>query len=179
MAAGHDVVVVDNYVNSQPEALHRVEEIAGRPVKAYKGDVCDRAAMDKIFSENRFDAVIHFAGLKAVGESVHKPLEYYRNNLDTTLTLLEVMAEFGCRRLVFSSSATVYGGESPSPLTEDMPVGQCTNPYGRTKYFIEELLRDAAAAEPELSWCCCGTSTPSALMRAGASGSGPTACPTT
>ena len=108
------------------------------------------------------------AGFKAVGESVRKPVKYYRNNLDTTLTLLEVMAEFGCRRLVFSSSATVYGGENPSPLTEDMPVGQCTNPYGRTKYFIEEI-----------RWCCCGTSTPSALMRAGASGSGPTACPTT
>ena len=109
MAAGHDVVVVDNYVNSQPEALRRVEEIAGRPVKAYEADVCDRAAMDKIFSENRFDAVIHFAGLKAVGESVHKPLEYYRNNLDSTLTLCETMRRYGCKRIVFSSSATVYG----------------------------------------------------------------------
>ena len=99
MAAGHDVVVVDNYVNSQPEALRRVEEIAGRPVKAYEADVCDRAAMDKIFSENRFDAVIHFAGLKAVGESVHKPLEYYRNNLDSTLTLCETMRRHGCKRL--------------------------------------------------------------------------------
>ena len=109
MAAGHDVVVVDNYVNSQPEALRRVEEIAGRAVKAYEADVCDRAAMDKIFSENRFDAVIHFAGLKAVGESVHKPLEYYRNNLDSTLTLCETMRRYGCKRIVFSSSAPVYG----------------------------------------------------------------------
>ncbi len=116
MAAGHDVVVVDNYVNSQPEALRRVEEIAGRPVKAYEADVCDRAAMDKIFSENRFDAVIHFAGLKAVGESVHKPLEYYRNNLDSTLTLCETMRRHGCKRIVFSSSATVYGVPDEVPL---------------------------------------------------------------
>ena len=119
MAAGHDVVVVDNYVNSQPEALRRVEEIAGRPVKAYEADVCDRAAMDKIFSENRFDAVIHFAGLKAVGESVHKPLEYYRNNLDSTLTLCETMRRHGCKRIVFSSSATVYGVPDEVPLRED------------------------------------------------------------
>ena len=112
MAAGHDVVVVDNYVNSQPEALRRVEEIAGRPVKAYEADVCDRAAMDKIFSENRFDAVIHFAGLKAVGESVHKPLEYYRNNLDSTLTLCETMRRLvlcdGLRRAGRSAAAGGY-----------------------------------------------------------------------
>ena len=98
MAAGHDVVVVDNYVNSQPEALRRVEEIAGRPVKAYEADVCDRAAMDKIFSENRFDAVIHFAGLKAVGESVHKPLEYYRNNLDSTAMAASALCSRPLRR---------------------------------------------------------------------------------
>ena len=151
MAAGHDVVVVDNYVNSQPEALRRVEEIAGRPVKAYEADVCDRAAMDKIFSENRFDAVIHFAGLKAVGESVHKPLEYYRNNLDTTLTLREVMAEFGCRRLVFSSSATVYGVPDEVPLREDMFCKGCTNPYGWTKYMIEKILQGIVTADPEWS----------------------------
>ena len=149
--AGHDVIIVDNLYNSSAKAVERVEELTGKRVKFYCADACDHDAMDRIFSENKVDAVIHFAAYKAVGESVAKPLEYYRNNLDTTLTLLEVMAEFGCRRLVFSSSATVYGGESPSPLTEDMPVGQCTNPYGRTKYFIEEILRDAAAAEPELS----------------------------
>ena len=149
--AGHTPIVIDNLSNSNPESLHRVAEITGKPVEFIEGDVRDEALLEKIFAEHEISCAIHFAGLKAVGESVAKPLEYYRNNLDTTLTLLEVMAEFGCRRLVFSSSATVYGGESPSPLTEDMPVGQCTNPYGRTKYFIEEILRDAAAAEPELS----------------------------
>lgn len=150
MAAGHDVVVVDNYVNSQPEALRRVEEIAGRPVKAYEADVCDRAAMDKIFSENRFDAVIHFAGLKAVGESVHKPLEYYRNNLDSTLTLCETMRRYGCKRIVFSSSATVYGVPDEVPLREDMFCKGCTNPYGWTKYVCEQILRDCVVADP--SW---------------------------
>lgn len=151
MAAGHDVVVVDNYVNSQPEALRRVEEIAGRPVKAYKADVCDRAAMDKIFSENRFDAVIHFAGLKAVGESVHKPLEYYRNNLDSTLTLCETMRRHGCKRIVFSSSATVYGVPDEVPLREDMFCKGCTNPYGWTKYMIEKILQGIVTADPEWS----------------------------
>jgi len=151
MAAGHDVVVVDNYVNSQPEALRRVEEIAGRPVKAYEADVCDRAAMDKIFSENRFDAVIHFAGLKAVGESVHKPLEYYRNNLDSTLTLCETMRRYGCKRIVFSSSATVYGVPDEVPLREDMFCKGCTNPYGWTKYMIEQILRDVNVAYPDMS----------------------------
>ena len=148
MAAGHDVVVVDNYVNSQPEALRRVEEIAGRPVKAYEADVCDRAAMDKIFSENRFDAVIHFAGLKAVGESVHKPLEYYRNNLDSTLTLCETMRRHGCKRIVFSSSATVYGVPDEVPLREDMFCKGCTNPYGWTKYMIEKILQGIVTADP-------------------------------
>lgn len=151
MAAGHDVVVVDNYVNSQPEALRRVEEIAGRPVKAYEADVCDRAAMDKIFSENRFDAVIHFAGLKAVGESVHKPLEYYRNNLDSTLTLCETMRRYGCKRIVFSSSATVYGVPDEVPLREDMFCKGCTNPYGWTKYMIEKILQGIVTADPEWS----------------------------
>ena len=151
MAAGHDVVVVDNYVNSQPEALRRVEEIAGRPVKAYEADVCDRAAMDKIFSENRFDAVIHFAGLKAVGESVHKPLEYYRNNLDSTLTLCETMRRHSCKRIVFSSSATVYGVPDEVPLREDMFCKGCTNPYGWTKYMIEKILQGIVTADPEWS----------------------------
>ena len=151
MAAGHDVVVVDNYVNSQPEALRRVEEIAGRPVKAYEADVCDRAAMDKIFSENRFDAVIHFAGLKAVGESVHKPLEYYRNNLDSTLTLCETMRRHGCKRIVFSSSATVYGVPDEVPLRENMFCKGCTNPYGWTKYMIEKILQGIVTADPEWS----------------------------
>ena len=150
-AAGYDVVIADDFSNSSPDVPRRLEEITGRKMAVCRVDAADREAMRAVFADHSIDAVIHFAGFKAVGEAVRKPVKYYRNNLDTTLTLLEVMAEFGCRRLVFSSSATVYGGESPSPLTEDMPVGQCTNPYGRTKYFIEELLRDAAAAESELS----------------------------
>lgn len=151
MKAGHDVVVVDNYVNSQPEALRRVEEIAGRGVKSYEADCCDAAAMNKIFDENQIDAVIHFAGLKAVGESVKIPLRYYRNNLDSTLTLCETMAAHGCKRLVFSSSATVYGAPDEVPLREDMFCKGCTNPYGWTKYMIEKILSGVVEADPEWS----------------------------
>lgn len=147
---GYDVVVVDNYVNSQPEALRRVETITGKKVKAYQADVCDRAAMEKIFSQENIEAVIHFAGLKAVGESVAEPLMYYRNNLDSTLTLTETMAKFGCKRIVFSSSATVYGAPDFSPVPETARLG-CSNPYGWTKYMIEQILRDWAAAQPDLS----------------------------
>ena len=151
MKAGHDVVIVDNYVNSQPEALRRVEQITGRPFKSYEADCCDREAMDRIFTENKIDAVIHFAGLKAVGESVRIPLRYYRNNLDSTLTLCEVMAAHGCKRLVFSSSATVYGVPDEVPLREDMFCKGCTNPYGWTKYMIEKIMGGVVEADPEWS----------------------------
>ena len=151
MEAGHEAVIVDNYVNSQPEAVRRVEKIVGRPVKVYEADVCDKAAMNRIFDENEFDAVIHFAGLKAVGESVSIPLRYYRNNLDSTLTLCEVMAEHGCKKLVFSSSATVYGVPDEVPLREDMFCKGCTNPYGWTKYMIEKILMGVVNADPEWS----------------------------
>ena len=149
--AGHDVVVVDNYVNSHPVALKRVEEIVGKSIKAYEADVCDKDAMNRIFDENKFDAVIHFAGLKAVGESVSIPLRYYRNNLDSTLTLCETMAAHGCKRLVFSSSATVYGVPDEVPLREDMFCKGCTNPYGWTKYMIEKILEGVVNADPEWS----------------------------
>jgi len=149
--AGHDAIIVDNYINSQPEAVKRVEEITGKSVKLYEADVCDKAAMTRIFDENQIDAVIHFAGLKAVGESVSKPLEYYRNNLDSTLTLCEVMREHGCKRLVFSSSATVYGVPDEVPLREDMFCKGCTNPYGWTKYMIEKILQGVCDADPEWS----------------------------
>ncbi|MBQ7305014.1 MAG: UDP-glucose 4-epimerase GalE, partial [Clostridia bacterium] len=149
--AGHDVVVVDNYVNSHPVALKRVEEIVGKSIKAYEADVCDKDAMNRIFEENKFDAVIHFAGLKAVGESVSIPLRYYRNNLDSTLTLCETMAAHGCKRLVFSSSATVYGVPDEVPLREDMFCKGCTNPYGWTKYMIEKILEGVVNADPEWS----------------------------
>ncbi len=139
--AGYDVVVVDNLDNSSSESLFRVEKIAGKEIRFYENDVRDKDALRKIFSENEIEAVIHFAGLKAVGESVAKPIEYYDNNLISTLYLLEVMREFGVKKFVFSSSATVYGVAKEMPLREGMPTG-AINPYGRTKLFIEEMLRD-------------------------------------
>ncbi len=149
--AGHEVIIADNYVNSQPEAVRRVEEITGKSVRLYEADVCDHTAMEQVFRENEIDAVIHFAGLKAVGESVHKPLEYFRNNLDATLTLCETMRAHNVKRLVFSSSATVYGVPDEVPLREDMFCKGCTNPYGWTKYMIEKILDSLVAADPEWS----------------------------
>ena len=151
LAAGHTAVIVDNFVNSKPEAVRRTEELAGKKVELIEADVADRAAMEAVFSTHHFDAVIHFAGLKAVGESVEQPLRYYRNNLDTTLTLCETMAAHGCKRLVFSSSATVYGVPDKVPLREDMFCKGCTNPYGWTKYMIEKILQGVCNADPEWS----------------------------
>ena len=151
LEAGHSVVVADNYSNSCPEAIRRVEEITGKSVKLYEADVCDSEAVDRIFSENQIDAVIHFAGLKAVGESVAKPVMYYRNNIDSTLTLLENMKKHGVSRFIFSSSATVYGTPKEVPLVETMPTGSPTNPYGWTKLMMEQILTDTARANPEMS----------------------------
>ena len=151
LAAGYDVVIADNYSNSCPEAVKRVEEISGKSVRTYECDIKDSAELDRIFSENSIDAVIHFAGLKAVGESVAKPVLYYRNNIDTTLSLLESMERAGVKRIIFSSSATVYGEENPVPYTEEMPRGTCTNPYGWTKVMMEQILEDAARADKELA----------------------------
>jgi UDP-glucose 4-epimerase len=149
MSAGHDVVVVDNLCNSKPESLHRVARIAGRPVAAFERiDVRDRAALKSVFSAYAIDAVIHFAGLKAVGESVAKPLEYYDNNVNGTVTLCGVMAEHGVKALAFSSSATVYGDPVSVPIREDFATGP-TNPYGRSKWMVEHILRDLCAADPE------------------------------
>lgn len=148
--AGYDVVVVDNLDNSSSESLSRVEKITGKKVKFYKEDVRDRAALRKIFTENDIEAVIHFAGLKAVGESVREPIMYYDNNLINTLVLIETMNEFGVKKIVFSSSATVYGVATEMPLVEGMPLG-AINPYGRTKLFIEHILSDLYAADKE--WC--------------------------
>ena len=148
--AGYDVVVVDNLNNSSKESLNRVEKITGKKVKFYENDVCDCDALRKIFTENKIDAVVHFAGHKAVGESVQKPLMYYKNNLESTHSLIEVMTEFGVKKLVFSSSATVYGASTEVPLVEGMPTG-ATNPYGRTKLFIEEILRDLYVSDKD--WC--------------------------
>ncbi|MCI8275668.1 MAG: UDP-glucose 4-epimerase GalE [Lachnospiraceae bacterium] len=150
--SGDSVVIADNLSNSLLEAVRRAEALAGTRFPFYKADVADEAALDRIFSEQEIEAVIHFAGLKAVGESVEKPLEYYENNLGSTLALLKVMKRHGCKRIVFSSSATVYGTPEAVPITEEMPVGHgCTNPYGWTKVFIEQILRDAAHADQELS----------------------------
>ena len=147
--AGHSVVVVDNFFNSKPEALKRVSELIGKEVKCYNADVRDRDAMEKIFSENQFDAVIHYAGLKSVGESVAKPLEYYENNMVATFVLVDVMRKHGCKNIIFSSSATVYGDPAMIPITEECPKGYCTNPYGKTKWMLEEVLKDVHHADPE------------------------------
>ena len=148
--SGYDVVVVDNLDNSSSESLDRVEKITGKKVKFYKQDVRNREALRKIFTENSIEAVIHFAGLKAVGESVREPIMYYDNNLINTLVLLETMNEFGVKKIVFSSSATVYGVATEMPLVEGMPLG-AINPYGRTKLFIEHILTDLYAADKD--WC--------------------------
>ena len=151
LAAGHSVVIADNFSNSCPEAVARVEEITGAEIPLYEADVCDSAAVEKIFAENKIDAVIHFAGLKAVGESCEKPLMYYRNNIDSTLTLLEVMSKYGVHNFIFSSSATVYGTPKTVPLVETMPTGTPTNPYGYTKLMMEQILSDTAKANPAMS----------------------------
>ncbi len=147
--SGYGVVVVDNLSNSCEESILRVEKITGKSVKFYNADVRDKAALDKIFTENKIDWVIHFAGLKAVGESCAKPVEYYDNNLNGTLMLLQSMREHGCKRIVFSSSATVYGDPEALPLTENNRIGGTTNPYGTSKYFQEIMLTDVYKADKE------------------------------
>ena len=147
--AGHSVVAVDNLVNSCEESLRRVSKIVGQQVPFVKADVRDGAAMDKLFKENRFDACIHFAGLKAVGESVEKPLEYYENNMNATFVLLKAMRENGVNNIIFSSSATVYGNPAEIPITENCPKGDITNPYGQTKSMLEQVLIDVQKADPE------------------------------
>lgn len=151
LESGYDVIIADNYSNSCCEAVKRVEEITGKTVKAYELDIKDKEPLSRVFEENKIDAVIHFAGLKAVGESVAKPVMYYRNNIDTTLSLLECMNEYGVKNVIFSSSATVYGEENPVPYTEEMKRGTCTNPYGWTKVMMEQIFEDAAKADEELS----------------------------
>ena len=148
--AGHEVVVIDNFVNSKPEALDNIRKTTGRDLAFYKADLRDREAVRRIFEEHQIDAAIHFAGLKAVGESVHKPMEYYDNNLGGFFVLAEEMAAHGVKKLVFSSSATVYGMNNPVPFREDYPTS-ATNPYGYTKVMIEQMLRDLAVADPDWS----------------------------
>lgn len=147
--AGYDVVIIDNLYNSNQKAVDRIEEITGKKVKLYQDDMLDRAAVKRVFDENKIDAVIHFAGLKAVGESVHKPIEYYRTNIDSTLNLTDEMRAHGCKNIIFSSSATVYGDPAEIPITENCPKGTCTNPYGWTKWMQEQILTDIHTADPE------------------------------
>ena len=148
--AGYEIVIIDNLSNSKIETVDKIKEITGKDFKFYEGDCCNKEILKKIFNENDIDAVIHFAGLKAVGESVRKPLTYYRNNLDSTLTLLEVMNEYNCKKIVFSSSATVYGDPAKLPIKEDFPLST-TNPYGTTKLVIEGILKDLYKSDPEWS----------------------------
>ena len=150
-AAGYDVVILDNFSNSSMESVHRIEELSGKAVRLYEADIRDKAAYDRIFTENDITAVIHFAGLKAVGESIQKPAEYYDNNIGGTAKLLLAMQQYGCKQIVFSSSATVYGSNNPAPFREDMPTGGTTNPYGTSKYFIEKILCDMQTAHPDWS----------------------------
>lgn len=147
--AGYDIIILDNFVNSKPESLKRIKELTGKDFKFYQADIRDEEAMTKVFAENKIDAVIHFAGLKSVPQSVKEPLNYYDNNIAGTVCLCRVMDKAGCKKLVFSSSATVYGSKNPSPLREDMPTGDTTNPYGTTKYFIEQILQDLCISDSE------------------------------
>ena len=147
--ADYEFVVVDNLVNSNPEALRRVGELIGAEVPFVKADIRDREALNKVFEQYKFDSCIHFAGLKAVGESVAKPLEYYENNMSGTFTLIDVMRQHGCKNIIFSSSATVYGDPAIIPITEECPKGHCTNPYGQTKSMLEQVLMDVQKADPE------------------------------
>ena len=150
LQAGHEVVVVDNLSNSKEESLKRIQEISGKSLEFHRVDLLDREALDRVFAGADIDAVIHFAGLKAVGESVKIPLSYYHNNITGTLILCELMGKYGVKNLVFSSSATVYGDPATVPITEDFPLGS-TNPYGRTKLMIEEILRDWHASDSSLN----------------------------
>lgn len=174
--AGYDVIIVDNLVNSKADVKEKIEKITGKSVKFYENDVADKAALNKIFDENNIEGVIHFAGLKAVGESVQQPLRYYQNNLISTLTLCEVMAAHGCKKLVFSSSATVYGTPKSVPIREDFPLST-TNPYGSTKLMIEDMLRDIAKADSEWSIALLRYFNPIGAHKSGLIGENPNGIP--
>ena len=174
--AGHDVVIADDLSNSKPAVLDRLKELTGKEIPFYNIDVADRQKVDEMFAKEKFDAVIHFAGFKAVGESVAKPVMYYRNNIDTTLTLLETMAKYNVNNFVFSSSATVYGVPERVPLVEGMKTG-CTNPYGWTKLMIEQILTDATVANKELSIVLLRYFNPIGAHESGRIGEDPTGIP--
>lgn len=176
LAAGYDAVIIDNFSNSSEKVLERIREISGRSVVCYNADVCDESALRCVFSENKIDCVVHFAGLKAVGDSVKHPLEYYQNNLCATMTLLKVMNEFGVERIVFSSSATVYGVPKSTPIREDADRW-CTNPYGWTKYMSEQIISDTAKADGNMSAVLLRYFNPIGAHESGRIGEDPTGIP--
>ena len=172
----YEVVIVDNLSNSKEDVVEKIETITNKKVKFYKDDVCDSEALDKIFEKEKIDAVIHFAGFKAVGESVSKPLMYYRNNIDSTLTLLDVMQKYNCKKIVFSSSATVYGKPERLPITEDFPL-KTTNPYGSTKLMIEMILNDLYNSDNEWSIAILRYFNPIGAHKSGLIGENPNGIP--
>lgn len=176
LAAGYEVIIADNLCNSCEEAISRVEKIAGEKIKFYKADIGDEKAMEEIFSKEKIDSVIHFAGLKAVGESVYKPLEYYQNNVAGTLTMLEVMRRHSVKDLVFSSSATVYGNPHTVPISEDFPLS-VTNPYGRTKLMLEDIFRDLYVADHSFNIVLLRYFNPVGAHKSGLIGEDPTGIP--
>lgn len=177
MNAGIDVVIVDNFYNCKKSSIDRIKALVGRDFPYYECDIRDREGLDKIFKTEKIDSVIHFAGLKAVGESVQKPLEYFDNNITGTLVLLDVMRKNGCKKIVFSSSATVYGTKNISPLTEDMEIGCVTNPYGRTKYMIECILQDLYVSDKDWSICLLRYFNPIGAHKSGTMGEAPNGIP--
>lgn len=177
MNAGIDVVIVDNFYNCKKSSIDRIKALVGRDFPYYECDIRDREGLDKIFKTEKIDSVIHFAGLKAVGESVQKPLEYFDNNITGTLVLLDVMRKNGCKKIVFSSSATVYGTKNISPLTEDMEIGGVTNPYGRTKYMIECILQDLYVSDKDWSICLLRYFNPIGAHKSGTMGEAPNEIP--
>lgn len=177
MNAGIDVVIVDNFYNCKKSSIDRIKALVGRDFPYYECDIRDREGLDEIFKKEKIDSVIHFAGLKAVGESVQKPLEYFDNNITGTLVLLDVMRKNGCKKIVFSSSATVYGTKNISPLTEDMEIGGVTNPYGRTKYMIECILQDLYVSDNDWSICLLRYFNPIGAHKSGTMGEAPNGIP--
>lgn len=175
--SNHEVIIADNFTNSKPEVLSRIKKITGKDFKSYDVDVKDKNKLSVIFNENDIDAVIHFAGFKAVGESVSTPLKYYRNNIDTILTVLECMEQYGVNKIVFSSSATVYGEENKSPYDELMKKGTCSNPYGWTKFIIEQIIEDAVRSNKNLSGVILRYFNPIGAHESGLIGEDPTGIP--
>lgn len=177
LSSGYEIIIIDNLYNSSKTALERVKAITNKNFKFYEGDILDKDILNKIFTENKIDSVIHFAGLKAVGESSEIPLKYYENNVTGTITLCKVMAQHNCKKLVFSSSATVYGDSNISPLNEEMPVGATTNPYGTSKYMIELILTDLYKSDNDFGICLLRYFNPIGAHESGLIGEDPNGIP--